>query len=111
MPTLKHFLGIATHSKGRRFRWHGWKDDEWFEPLQKSALGVWKGIDEDGDAIFFEDDGDDNDAWDEISPSTEPREWWVTLSHEDSRIYYSTYPNHYKPGPGWIKVREVTDEN
>lgn len=111
MATLKHFLDNATHSKGRRFRWKGWRDDEWFEPFERSGLGVWKGVDEDGDDVHFQEDGNDNDLWDEIECIKEPREWWVTLSHEDSRIYYSTYPNHYKPGPGWIKVREVLDEN
>lgn len=40
----------------------------------------------------------------------EPRHWWVILSSEDSRIYYSSHPNHYRPGPGWIKVREVIDD-
>lgn len=40
-----------------------------------------------------------------------PREWWVILSAEDSKIYYSSGPGDYKPGPGWLKVREVLDEN
>lgn len=44
-------------------------------------------------------------------PDREPREWWVILSAEDSKIYYSSGPGDYSPGPGWIKVREVISEN
>ena len=40
-------------------------------------------------------------------PKREPRVWWVRLSHEDQRIYYSSFPNDYCPGIGWVKVKEV----
>lgn len=47
----------------------------------------------------------------ETKPKKEPREWWVILSVEDKRIYYSSFPGDYRPGEQWIKVREVLDEN